>query len=198
MHGVCIIQQQNELAFQHGGALPGGKRLFVLLFQLPDDPVDIPLFAEISRKAQPLSGNFAAFLLRRGTVCRYGCPALLPWQKVNGAVAAARHHQNLNGGVPIAHGGAGLRVRMGAFRRHPVVQHIALRVTRVFLRREDGERVRILFLQGLFILVLRECRKAFRCFLQNVVFCPAVCILHQGGDVLRQTNRRGKKRFGAP
>ena len=86
MGGQVFVQQQHQLSVQQRRQLPRRKAAAVVRFQLPDDLVRLPHFAEHRREPQLLPGDLqSVFGLRRLVGC--DCSAVfLPRQEVDASV----------------------------------------------------------------------------------------------------------------
>ena len=175
--------------------LPRRKAAAVVCFQLPDDPVHLPRFAEHRREPQLLPGNLQCRFRRGRAVGSYGAATLLPRQKVDAAVCPALHYKHLYRGVAVPHCCPRRRVGAGALVLHPVVQRIQLRQpVRFRLRHKVRLGARFLFLLRLLIYAAH-----FLPLRSTGSFpLPAVDLLHQRRDLLRQPDAPGQKLPGAP
>ena len=168
--------------------LPRRKAAAVVCFQLPDDPVHLPRFAEHRREPQLLPGDLQCCFRRGRAVGSYSSAALLPRQKVDAAVCPALHYQHLYRWVAVPHCCPRRRVRAGALVLHPVVQCIQLHQP-VRFRLRYKVRLGACFLFLLRLLIYAAHFLTLR--LAGSFPLPAVNPLHQRRDFLRQPDAPG-------
>ena len=115
---------------------------------------------------------------------------------MDASIRPSLHHQHLHRGVAVPHCCPGSRVRAGALVLHPAIQRIEFLEIFIDLRLRHKIFPGTILLFLLHLLVLTS--QLFPLLRFGGFLFPAVDLLHQRGNVLRQPDAPGQILPGAP